>query len=172
MNADADVQKALAGYQAAVNLTMHSSSEAWARFNAMVVANSIIMAGIGVVIAGDFAELRVALALGVAGLILCAAWLILVERGLEYAAYYVCSAREFELGPLAPVVRTLDRGNEFAQGRTVDIVVESRPKDKIGQPGRLLHGRWAARVVVAVFASLFAASLVFSVLLMAGVLSV
>lgn len=171
VNADADIQKALVGYQAAVALTTHYYSEAWSRFNAMVITNSIIMAGIGVVIVGDFTELRIALALGVAGLIMSVVWLVLVERGLQHGAYYICSARELETKYLSSVVKTVGRGEKFSKGGTVTIEVEN-PKEKIDGPGGLFHGRWGVRVVVAVFAVLYAASLLFSALLVADILSV
>jgi hypothetical protein len=91
------------GYRAAIDLWIAQGNQNWSRFNAMLVANSVIVAVIVQIVRDHpFLDWRVQLALPVVGLIVCWSWLAAVSRGMTYQDYYVARARDLEsqLGPV------------------------------------------------------------------------
>ncbi len=140
-----------AGYKATIDLWNTAGNQNWSRFNAMLVANTVVFAVIGQLMARTIV-LPIPWVLPIVGLILCASWWVALARGLTYQDLYVALAREMEakLDP-ADVVR---RGRGLADGGTVAAN---------GQKFKMRHGaqirtRYAMRAVVIVFAVLYGVS--------------
>jgi hypothetical protein len=99
----------------------------WSRYNAMLVANSVILAAIG--LTGDATERSFALDVGLplVGILLCLLWVSLVARGFDYFAYWILSARELEERYMAAEVVTVSRGGPFSSGKPVSFVIDGKP---------------------------------------------
>lgn len=96
---------AIHGYNAALSLITYEGSLNWSKFNAMLVANSIILAFILSSISGFFSSLIGSCL----GLIICFCWLVITERSKVFYAYWFAKAREYE--------RRLDSVNTLVYGR-------------------------------------------------------
>lgn len=114
---DRDVKEdARVGYRAALDLLNAGASQTWMRFNAMLVANSIIVAILGQLLKeNDIIPLPyyALLLLPGAGLVLCIAWGAAISRGMQYQDRYVSSAREIEEKHLAPTVTIMVDGQRL-----------------------------------------------------------
>jgi len=88
-------------------------------FNAMIVANSIVVAGATFVLTSQTSLALLKGLLPIIGLLLCITWFLLVKRAHEYSIYYTLSAREIEELYLSENVRTLSRGGAFGSGQAV-----------------------------------------------------
>lgn len=117
-NADS-VQKedARIGYQVAVNLWIYQGQLNWHRFDIMLVANSIIIAGIVVSFSSQsgvpslFANL-----LPIVGLFLCSVWAHITARGFVYHKYWSSQARILEQEYLADTVRIVADARSTKEG--------------------------------------------------------
>jgi hypothetical protein len=121
------IENARIGYQVAVGLWIYEGDENWARFNVMLVANSIILGVIGLVVTSAQPKLSISFLMSIVGLILCVSWSLITKRGFDYQNYYVKSARELEERFLAQVLKTVSRGSVFASGRPVAIELDGKP---------------------------------------------
>lgn len=151
-----DIETARIGYQTAVGLSTFYAQMVWAIFNAMVVANSIVVAGI-VILATQPQVSRASVAfLGVAGLALCAVWATMSVRAHEYAAYYVHAARELEENHLSPVLHVLAIGRHLSAGEEVKL----HPGNKVismrfSSMARSVTGRASSNIVVIIFCLIY-----------------
>ncbi len=106
---DDAVENARTGYQAAVSLWTYEGAAIWARYNAMLVANSIVMAVIGLALTSDDSEPELAVVMSFAGMILCGAWAALNWRGFDYHQRWIDNARKLESHLRFPV-ETVSQG--------------------------------------------------------------
>lgn len=156
-----EVGNARVGYQVAVHLATAYSSGVWSIFNAMLVANSIFLAGIGIALTGEAKNTSLALLLSFGGLAVCTFWLLLVRRPEKLALYYTGSALALEkqLGD----VKTLSKGEELAERKRVVLKSEGdRECYSIGLTEGI-RGRFATASVVAVFSALYLVFLLWAV---------
>lgn len=145
------------GYEAAIALWTNEGSIFWARFNALLVANSIVLGTQALLISSQRPPLGAVILLSIAGLLICLLWYLGCDRSLSYYGYWIHSARELEEIHLAPIVRTVSRGADFAEGRPVNF--RTREKDltyQLGRSGRM-RIKHIAYVIIAVFAVLYLA---------------
>lgn len=155
---ESNIQDARVGYQAAVALWVYEGTLIWAKYNAMLVANSVILAVYGVTL-GSSQRLPAAFVTGlpIAGIALCVLWAILTKRGFDNYAYWIGCVRELEEAHLAPTVRTVSRGGSFADGRVVTVAIDGQPKDySMSRVSRLLRAAWSSYMVILVFVVLYA----------------
>lgn len=108
-----------AAYQGAIDMATHEGDSVWARFNVVLVANSIILLALTTSTSDLPRHFEVALSIG--GLILCAAWLIVTKRGFTYETYYVISARGLEQKMAGGSIRTLSDGKRLSKGEVITI---------------------------------------------------
>ena len=123
---DADgsrIENARVGYQTTIDLYNMESEALHARFNAMILANSIMIGGIGLAIAGQRPLYAVACFLSFIGLPLCILWAHMTRRGFDYANYLIKSACELEEHYLGDIVQTLSRGGDFEKGKKVEMQI-------------------------------------------------
>jgi hypothetical protein len=140
------------GYQVAVQMWAQTGQELWARFNIMLVANSIFMAVVGLNFTIQHPVPSLGVFLPVLGVILCGVWFIMTRRSFEYQIYYLRSARELEERHLAGTVTTISRGEEFAKGRKFTMQINNRLFDyPVSRSAHLLTGQCASYVVIVIF---------------------
>lgn len=98
---DDEMENARIGYQVAVDLWTFQSTLNWSRFNAMLTANSIILAIFGVSLqAGNSVVSNIRFFQTVllsVGLFLCLFWIVLTARGNDYHRYWIKEARDIEI---------------------------------------------------------------------------
>jgi hypothetical protein len=132
----------------------------WSKFNALLVAHSIILAGIGLSMtaAADRSVGLLNKALPVAGFALCVLWYLLVKRGFDNYVYWVWSARELEERHLSDPVKTISRGGTFADGKEVVRIIVGGQERELSMPwvSGLLKAEYASYGVIIVFAGLYA----------------
>lgn len=115
-----DQENARIGYQVAVDLWGILVETSWSRFNAMVVANSIIIGMLALTLISDKKILFIfASVISIIGIILCILWFFLMKRDSEFQYYYSRSAGELE--EYLNKVETVRRGHKFANGEKVSI---------------------------------------------------
>ena len=90
------IENARVSYQVTVALWTYQGSLNWNRFNVMLTANSIIVAGIGIILPNARNLSVFAVALPLMGLFLCLAWASMMARGYAYREYWSSRAVEIE----------------------------------------------------------------------------
>jgi len=157
---DQVAEDARVAFVAAVDLWIYEGTLIWSKFNAMLVANSVVLATIGLTATGSpgpkgESKLFTA-ALAAAGLVLCALWMALNRRGYEYHRYWVLSARELEEQHLAPTSCTVSRGGTYADGDPVSMMINNRSNElRMSRMSRWLRTGWNSYLIVATFALLY-----------------
>jgi hypothetical protein len=125
----AQIEDVRVGYQVAVSLWTYEGAQNWARFNVMLVANSITLALLGLVVTSERPAPSISVVMSLVGLVLCSAWFLITKRGFDYQKYYVLSARELEEHFTSSVIRTVSRGGSFADGHLVTLEVGGKAKE-------------------------------------------
>ncbi len=142
------------GYQKAIDLWTYEGQLIWARFNAMLVANTII-----VTILGFFANKKttphsITIVLSTSGVLLCLTWYVMMKRGFSYYKYWIFSARELEQQLSA--LKTVSRGGAFAEGKPVSFEFDGRTHTlRMGYFGRRADIERLSSLTVLVFLTLF-----------------
>lgn len=160
------VDNARVGYQVAASLMTYEGNVIWVRFGTMLVAHTVIASVIGMSVeSGAAGVAQVGLVL--AGLVLCAVWVLLHQRGFDYYVYWILSMRELEESHLAPT-RTLSRGAAFAAGEPVELTIGGKTiQHRMSRLGGL-RVAWASYAVIGVFVLLYLALLAVTLVGMIG----
>lgn len=150
-----DDEKIAVGYAAAIEMINAGGADNWARFDALLVSNSVLLAAVGFVLTE---KLRVPVSIWasagcVLGFVLCLLWGLLIWRGNRYIEYWNAVARELE-GRLNGF-DLFRRGQLF--GRGVEVNVGQ------GAGAEQLRMRWVASVrsvrwmyvIIGLFAALY-----------------
>jgi hypothetical protein len=128
----------------------------WARFNAFLVAHSIILAIVTLNAGSKDPEVTLTFGLPLAGLVFSAVWTVITKRGSDYYTYWILSMRELEETHLAPEVRTVSRGADFAAGRPVGLTLGGRPHEHRMSPmSRRVPIIASSYTLIAVFAVIY-----------------
>jgi hypothetical protein len=116
------------GYEVAAELWIYQGTAAWARFSAMLLANSIILVAVATMLADRVMVCAIPF-LPLAGFAICTFWLTIFERGAEWELHYIRKAREPEglLGSLR--VRTVRDGHCFAHHSKVTYRNDGKSKE-------------------------------------------
>jgi hypothetical protein len=153
---ESEQEDARAGYGSVVDLWIYEGDSTWARFNAMLVANSILLTLAGVTYDSDSLNGVFKAGLAGAGLVFCLVWTVLTKRSFDYYRYWILTARELEERYLHPAVRTVSRGNVFAEGRPAEFFVGGqRMTHRMSWLGRTVRIAWCAYIIIAAFAVLY-----------------
>jgi len=155
------------GYQVATTLWTYEGQLVWSKFNAMLVANSIILAVIGLAISSQDKLLIFLMGMSIAGLIFCVLWFLIIKRGFDNYIYWILSVRELEEQHLTDIIKTVSRGGNFADGKKIQLTINGKNKDyQMSWLGRLIRVEWASYLVITVFAVMYFLILIYSCRLM------
>lgn len=149
-------EDAQVGYTAAIDLWVFAGQVIWDRFNAMLVANSIVLLAIVYSLTGsrqlDFASVGLSLA----GIFLCGLWYPTMRRSYDFQRYYSACATEQEQRLRG--VATASRGRAFASGEDVSLMVPPRDggspvpqTQRMSLAGRLVPRGRSSNLVIAIF---------------------
>jgi hypothetical protein len=122
-----EIDNARVGYQVALTYVTYWGGVNWSMFNAMIVANSVVVTGIAFAYSSTPPVPHLKLLLAITGLIFCAAWSLMLYRSHRMNLYYLLSAREIEELYLQPV-KTLSRGGSYADGEQVTLKIDGKNK--------------------------------------------
>jgi len=96
-NNNDDIVKAQLGYQVATNMVGILGQEIYSRFNAMLTANSIIVAIIGLIITNkNKLSISLEILFPILGLILCFLWFVFIYNGIYRHRQYRKEAARIE----------------------------------------------------------------------------
>jgi hypothetical protein len=175
------IENARVSYQMAVTLWTYQGSLNWNRFNVMLTANSIIVAGIGIILPNARSLSVFAVALPLMGLFLCLAWASMMARGYAYHKYWSSRTVEIEENEdfrfgikIAKEAKPLeDEGKRDAKPKKSDAPVSSagsQPSAEVpDKPKPGVKFNWLARrgeqeavsyIVIGIFAVIFVLALV------------
>ncbi len=144
------------GYQVAITLWAYEGQLVWSKFNAMLLANSIVLAVIGLAISSQRELPMFTIGMPIAGLIFCVLWFLITKRGFDNYTYWILSARELEEQHLTDVVKIVSRGGNVAEGKKIKLTINGKNKDyQMSWFGRLVRVEWASYLVIAVFAVMY-----------------
>jgi hypothetical protein len=159
------IENARVGYQAAVNLWTYEGQLIWARFSAMLLANSIVVAVIGIVISADRALPVFSVGMPIAGLILCLVWTLMTARGFDYYKHWGMSACELEDRFLSDPVQTVYRVGDFKakKRKKIEVLIGGETEDyRMSWLGHVARVKWASYLVIIVFGALYFTALVWN----------
>ena len=172
---DNDRENARVGYQVAVELWKLEREQNFARFNVMLLANSIIVSVIALILTSQFSSSvsRVAqifmpsliVFLSVMGIVLCIMSSLILIRGFEYQNYYITSAREIEEKYLSLTIKTVSGGQRFEKGDYVLFDLEDPPKLRMGQWARLTSMQPPLQIILGFFVGLYSLFILYSPIL-------
>jgi len=158
-------ENARVGYEAAIQMWYYYGEVLWQKYNALLVANSIVISAIGLVLKGQDTSLVLCLILPFLGLMLCAMWFLIVERSREYHIYFMLSAREIEEKYLANEVKSLERGARYGKGEQVALRLGGEAKPlQMSRWARWLKTRTLSCIVILIFVLIYLFVFVSSVL--------
>lgn len=150
------LENARAAYQVAIEMWGQLGQEVWAKYNVMLVANSIVIAVVGLAFTSTRPLPSLIAYLPIVGIILCLLWFIMTKRSYDYQVYYLLSARELEEQYLASTVKTLSRGATFASGQTVSIDLANQAVNRrMSFWSRILSGQSASYITILLFVILY-----------------
>ncbi len=148
---------ARAGYQVAVDMTIKEEKLFWEEFNALLVANSILIIAISTVICkcsgmGACSQQDLVSDLpwfmAIIGLFLCILWYLSTVRRDAYRKYYLFSAKELE-GKLSEDVQILRKGKGFSEGKSVTFKSDSAEnKHQLPPLGLIKVPCWTTIVII------------------------
>jgi hypothetical protein len=158
-NEDDEMENLRIGYQTAVQLWASQSEQLWSGFNAMVVANSIILGAIGLLFASKEAPPALKFTLPAVGIVLSIAWLAIVKRHFHYQDYYINSARELEEKDDLKPIKTVSRGADFAEHKEVSFQIKAKKPTLQTQGLGRIPVRWSSVGVIVIFGVVYGIAL-------------
>jgi hypothetical protein len=135
------LDNARVGYQVATGLWIYEGGLIWSKFNALLVANSIVIAAIVVImtVADSASPLVVggfSILMSIVGFSLCLLWIAITERSFTFHNLWVLSARKTEEQFLKNAVTTVTRGGALADGNEVKFSIGEPPEERSVSLGR------------------------------------
>jgi len=143
------------GYQVATDLWAYEGQLLWSKFNAMLVANSIVLATIGLGISASSKLAIFTKGMPLAGLAFCLLWFLVTKRGFDNYIYWVLSARELEEQYLSDAVKTVSRGGDLADGKKVHFKINNQTKEYQMSFLGSFKVRQSSYLVIALFAAMY-----------------
>lgn len=139
-------------YAAAVSLFIFASEVTWARFNALLLANSILIVVIVTALTSDRDLGWVAAALSGVGIVLSVVWYGINQRSHAYQKFYARHAEELETRLVD--IRIFKDGRRFSQGHGVDLYGDTEPF-RVGAVARHVKVGLGARAVIFLFCATY-----------------
>lgn len=126
------------GYQTTLQLIIYEGGLVWTRFNTMLTAHLVLFGIIGLVLTANDKVSNSSfflITLTCAGIIVSFLWFIMTTRSFTYLQYLTLSAREYEDKIGSEDLKTLRRGYDFIQNKTVHFTFsDPKPSSKYSRP--------------------------------------
>lgn len=127
INAEGDVSKnefKTAEFNAALNLYVYEGNLFWSKITAMLVANTILFTFLGLIAVSEQEFSFIAIPLCIFGIFICIIFAISTKRGLEYARYWMLTAREIESSMQQEGSDMISRLDQFRTGKKVNFNID------------------------------------------------
>ena len=158
------IENARVGYQVATNLWVYEGTTFWSKFNALLVANSIVLGSIGLSMTTSRHVVVLSIGMPIVGIFLCGFWLLLAKRSFDYYKYWIFSAREIEERYLSNAVQTVSRGGKFADGGKAEMEIAGEKKPlPMSCWARLLRIEWASYLIIGLFFAIYMIILIINI---------
>ena len=147
------------GYQMAITMWNYYGQVLWSKYNAMLVANSIVLACISFIDSQLFKIL-----LAIAGVLLCFAWNMIHARGNAYHNYFFWSAREIGENCFPNETKFhAQRGQSFSQGAEVTFkLADCCRVRRMNLSARLFSTEQISRGVIWIFGLIYFSFVVYT----------
>ncbi len=147
-----DLQKAMLGYETAIQLWAAEIQNRMSHYNAMLVANSLILAAVGFSYQTTGFYQPIKLLLVALGIVLCIIWYLSEKRAIEKAVFWLYSAKEIEEKYFSDVFSTLTRSTLFRDAKPVTFLFEGKARNrKMKFRGRVLKTQTAFSIIILLF---------------------
>jgi len=146
-----DEEKAILGYQSALQMITYEGQLIWRCFTATAMANAVVLV-LGVAGAKLFPDLAGRNLIPCLGIATCLCWLMAITRQYSSYAYWFAWARKLEAEHLGPVVQMMSKGADFARGRAVQV---GDQEQQLSPLGRWFKVQWLAYVIIVFYIVLY-----------------
>lgn len=165
---DNQKENARVGYQVASNLLIYEGSTLWSKFNALLVANSIVLGAIlfSTNVSGSLGVLSKVFSIGmpIFGFILCIMWFLLTKRSFNYYKYWILSTRELEEQHLNIPLQTISRGGNFADGKEVKTRIGGNHESLQMSCLSRLSIKYSSYIIIGLFFFMYVAIIIMPIL--------
>lgn len=144
-----DENQAREGYRASIQLISTDAKAIWDSFRSLLAANTVFVGLAGAVLKLYPQFKTLALILGVLGIIVCVAWLLITLRHFDHYKYSYAWARKYEKVALGSAEHITQIGKTFAEGSAVTI--EGIEPARMRWASRLFRIEWLTYVVILAF---------------------
>jgi len=153
------------GYEAAIQLWMGETQNRMSEYNAMLVANSLILAAVGFSYQITNFYPPVKYFLPIVGLAICLVWYMSGKRAVEQAIFHIYFARELEGKYFSGVFKHLHNGHLFGRGQPIEFILEGKPRiRRMKFWGRLVKRQVFFNFIILIFAIMYIAVLVIEII--------
>lgn len=153
------------GYESAIQLWAAENEGRHEEYNAMLVANSLILAAIGFSYQTTSFYPPVKYLLPIIGIVICLAWYMSGKRAIEKAIFWIYCARELEGKFFKSVFQHLFRGHLFGKGKAIDFLLEGQIKSRqMKFWGRHVKGQVFSNLIILLFSIMYITVLVIEII--------
>jgi hypothetical protein len=143
---------AKAGYDAALRLVDKEARTIWSVFTSMIGVNALLVAFSELILKHWASWPRFGVWVGLLGVAVCGAWLLLMNRNFGFYKYYWVWAREFERAAFGDDVQMIRRGKAFADGNEVEVPDDGKVRiERLPWLGRFFKAEWLIYGVIGAF---------------------
>jgi hypothetical protein len=132
------------GYRAALQMITYGGTLIWTIFRSLLATNALLLALTGAIL-NIYPDLKVfPILLSLLGLLVCASWILIMMRQMDYYRYWFAWARAFESQALGDF-KMIREGKRYSEGESV-IINGSLERMRWGS--RLFKVEWLVYIVV------------------------
>ncbi len=146
-----DEEKAIIGYQSALQMISYEGQLIWRCFTATAMVNAFVIL-LGAAAAKLFPNLAGQKLIPCFGIATCICWLLAITRQYSSYAYWFAWARKLEAAHLGPVVQMMSQGAAFARGQAVLV---GDQEQQMRWLGRWFKVQWLAYVIIVLYIVLY-----------------
>ena len=128
-------------HQTVCTMYTHEAQLVWHRYNVLLVANSILLAIIGIISSKNSLSLIFSISLPVVGFVLCIIWHSMTKKGFAATVHWAWEAERIE-SSLPEIMRAFSNRRNRINGASVTYTV--------GNKTRLVRNSWLSRHIFSI----------------------
>ncbi len=153
------------GYETAIQLLAAEKEDLMSKYNAMLVANSLILAAIGFSYQAANFYTPFKYFLPIVGTVICVAWYMSGKRTAEKVSFLIYCAREIEGKFFHDVFKHLYNGHLFGKAKAIEFFLEGKQRSRrMKFWGRLVKSRVLLNLIILIFAIMYIVVLVIEII--------
>ena len=144
-------EKANAAYQAALQLISYEGALIWSAFTAILAANAFLVSFDGILLRLFPHSWIAGASISIAGIALCAAWVLVLSRQFSYYRFWFACTRSF--GKFLPSSQNItELGRIYGEGATVLV---GGTYLRMSWAARAFRVQWLASAIILIFAGIY-----------------